>query len=407
MKRWMITALLLPTLCFATNAINVIGVGAKSRGMGGVGVALSQDAFAGAMNPAALGYQCSRTDVGLGSTWQNGWTRVVTEENGAIDETQFDNRQNYPLPEVAACWRFCSSQVVGIALYPAAAASTHYNNRPFMPHQSSALRYYNLFVTPSWSWRINCYHTVGISANFSFAGLKVEGLNTAFSPNSIHPEDVSNRGLNTSQGFSFAVGWMGHFRDRVNVGAKVETKTWSRRYKSYQGLLVDEGRMEIAPIAGLGIAWRASPCVVIAADLLYRLWQRSEQFDNTSRESGVLFGGFGGEDGPGFGWKNQMIVKLGISWAVWPCLSVRAGYNYGQPPLAQSETVLNALLLPVQEHHATFGATARWRCYELTLFYYHAFDRLVTGLGSTPFQSTEWDLRNGQNSCGLSLGLLY
>ena len=46
--------LLAPTLASATNGYFLIGYGAKSRSMGGVGVAYGQDGLAAAANPAAM-----------------------------------------------------------------------------------------------------------------------------------------------------------------------------------------------------------------------------------------------------------------------------------------------------------------------------------------------------------------
>ena len=44
----------IPNSVFATNGYFLIGYGAKSRSMGGVGVAYGQDGLAAAANPAAM-----------------------------------------------------------------------------------------------------------------------------------------------------------------------------------------------------------------------------------------------------------------------------------------------------------------------------------------------------------------
>ncbi len=46
--------LAVPVSAFATNGYFLIGYGAKSRSMGGVGVAYGQDGIAAAANPAAM-----------------------------------------------------------------------------------------------------------------------------------------------------------------------------------------------------------------------------------------------------------------------------------------------------------------------------------------------------------------
>ena len=56
----MVAGLLITSIASATNGYFLIGYGAKSRAMGGVGVAFPQDAMASASNPAGI------TQVGTG-----------------------------------------------------------------------------------------------------------------------------------------------------------------------------------------------------------------------------------------------------------------------------------------------------------------------------------------------------
>ena len=51
----------------ATDGYFAHGYGVKSQGMGGVGIALPQDAIAAASNPAGMGLIGDRMDVGM--TW--------------------------------------------------------------------------------------------------------------------------------------------------------------------------------------------------------------------------------------------------------------------------------------------------------------------------------------------------
>ncbi|MFZ9759202.1 MAG: long-chain fatty acid transporter, partial [Burkholderiaceae bacterium] len=50
---------------FATNGYFPHGMGVKAKGMGGAAVAMTQDAFAGANNPAAAAFVGNRWDLGV------------------------------------------------------------------------------------------------------------------------------------------------------------------------------------------------------------------------------------------------------------------------------------------------------------------------------------------------------
>ncbi len=60
----LIFCVLVSTPCFATNGYFSHGTGIKNKAMAGAGVALPQDAMAGATNPAGMAFVGNRFDVG-------------------------------------------------------------------------------------------------------------------------------------------------------------------------------------------------------------------------------------------------------------------------------------------------------------------------------------------------------
>ena len=109
MKR-ILLALLLPTALFATNGYLQTGTGVKSKGMGGVGVAYPQDAFASAMNPAGLIQMCNRWDVGLHWWGLNG---RFDDETPEIVGPQRKTHGNLYWPDVGISYAFCPNRSAG------------------------------------------------------------------------------------------------------------------------------------------------------------------------------------------------------------------------------------------------------------------------------------------------------
>ena len=66
-KLLLATLALTSTHAFATDGYFAHGYGVKAQGMGGVGIALPQDALAAATNPAGMGLIGDRID--FGATW--------------------------------------------------------------------------------------------------------------------------------------------------------------------------------------------------------------------------------------------------------------------------------------------------------------------------------------------------
>jgi long-chain fatty acid transport protein len=54
-------------------------------------------------------------------------------------------------------------------------------------------------------------------------------------------------------------------------------------------------------------------------------------------------------------WKDQVVLKVGVQYAVVPWLRVRAGYNYGKMPLDASRAFENIAFPAIAEHHVTAG----------------------------------------------------
>jgi long-chain fatty acid transport protein len=66
-------------------------------------------------------------------------------------------------------------------------------------------------------------------------------------------------------------------------------------------------------------------------------------------------GSLGTTNGPGFGWKDMTIYKLGAQWQQSEKLILRGGVSYGQQPIDNSQVLFNILAPGVQEWHLTTG----------------------------------------------------
>ena len=65
----------------------------------------------------------------------------------------------------------------------------------------------------------------------------------------------------------------------------------------------------------------------------------------------------GAANGPGFGWKDIDVFKLGVSWRMNDAWTLRAGYNRGGNPIRSEDVTFNILAPGVIEDHYTLGFT--------------------------------------------------
>ncbi|UCE30358.1 MAG: outer membrane protein transport protein, partial [Burkholderiales bacterium] len=152
----------------------------------------------------------------------------------------------------------------------------------------------------------------------------------------------------------------------------------------YAGLFADQGDFDIPASYGVGMALQPTPALTLAFDV-----QRIAYSDVAAVGNPIngLFAGapLGSDDGPGFGWRDMTVYKLGAAYRMNDSLTVRAGYNYGRQPIPTGQTLFNILAPGTVEHHLTLGAT--WTLAsgnEVTVMYAHALRKQVDGRNSIP-----------------------
>lgn len=396
-----------PSTGYAMNAQRQIGYGVKSKGMGGVGIALPQDSLVAAMNPAGMPYVADRVDIGVGYVFQDGRTNSV---NGAGVFSNHKTTRGIWLPEGGISYMFCPCQTIGLSVFVDGGLVTHYNdaifgysNPTFDGGSSVKLNYYQLIVAPSWAWRINRVHSIGVAVNVAVTQFKIDGVGQA-ATFSFFPNNVTNQGNNYSEGMSVRFGWLGNICDSLMVGFTFQTKTWVRKYKKYQGLLPNAGEADLPGSLGFGVTYFPFSCVALSAEYSYVMWDKIRLYRTpfNGNEAGAI-------GGPGIGWNSQGIFKVGAYYRILPCLTVRLGYNWAQNPVRATDTIANVATLPLIEHHITTGATYSWCCNEFSFFYWYGFRKNVNGQFTfvVPPVTNGYNLRNQQQSVGVAYGRVF
>jgi long-chain fatty acid transport protein len=264
-----------------------------------------------------------------------------------------------------------------------------------------------LFIAPTVAWKSG-NHAFGASLNLAYQRFKAEGIQ-GFAGFSASPGNVSNRGYDDSTGFGVRVGWTGQVSPMVTLGATYQTKTKMSEFDKYSGLFANQGDFDIPENYGAGIAVKASPRLTVAADVLRINYNDIPAVGNPVDS---LFTGtpLGSTNGPGFGWQNTTVFKIGLAYEMKPGTTLRAGYVTLDQPIPASQTFFNILAPGVVEDHLTLGLTVETsKTSELSFMYMHAFEKKVNGSGSIPlgFGGGEANLRMSQDSIGVAYGWKY
>jgi len=133
-------------------------------------------------------------------------------------------------------------------------------------------------------------------------------------------------------------------------------------------LAYSDGRLDVPGQYGVGVAWRPTERLTLAADWLRILWGEIKAM----------------QDPNGFTWRNQPVVRLGAAWMLDDRWTLRAGYSRNRSQIDPSRAVQNLLVPSINEQAYTAGLS--WRVdphSELNLGYELNPRTTLTGTGAS------------------------
>lgn len=419
MKRTLLgTSLLLglvaPGAALATNGYFLHGYGVKAQGMAGVGIALPQDGLAGASNPAGVAFVADRADVGLSWMRPERGADISGNAFGLDGSKDGNGLEHFLIPELGYVKHLSPAFAAGLALFGNGGMNTDYDQNPFAALGATGqagVDLKQLFIAPTLAYRFNADHAVGFGVNVAYQRFKAKGIQVfagggAFSD---APGNFSDQGTDSAWGWGLRFGYTGRITPTLTLGATYVTRTWMQEFDRYRGLFSEQGDFDVPESYGVGLAWQALPALTLAADL-----QRIELSDikTVGTPLAPLFAGarFGADNGPGFGWRDVTVVKVGGSYELTPALTLRAGYSHCTQPIPESQTLLNIVAPGTIQHHVSLGASWKHGAHgELSFAYTHAFEETVEGSGSIPaaFGGGEADIRLSADILALAYGWRY
>lgn len=375
----------------ATDGYFPHGYGVVASGRGGATMALTDNAAGAAANPATLAFAGSQLEIGL--TAFRPERRATRSGLGpGLDGSSQSGHDWFAIPELAFNRVLGNGLALGVSVYGNGGMNTDYPAGAFNCGRgpanalcgSSALgvNLMQAFVAPSVAWAFTPNQSIGIAPLFAFQRFTAKGLQAfAGTPGlSTDPQAVSNGGADYSHGIGYRVGYYARIDAAWSIGAAYSPRTAMSRFDRYAGLFAGHGGFDIPANYSVGVAFRPVRAWTLALD-----WQRINyagvaSVGNPSLRPTQL----GASNGPGFGWRDIDVWKFGIDYAASSHLTLRAGFNHSDNPIAGSDVTFNILAPGIITNHLTLGASYRLAGGELSVAYMHAFEHAVTGTSILP-----------------------
>ncbi len=403
----------------ATLGIFEHGTGIKALGYGGVSYIGVDESTAISANPALAFGLGGRFDLGADFLVVRGGTKISGNAAGPDEYYGSTGKKYFPIPQFGVTTRIADHWAFGVSAF-AAGLGPDYPRSPyarFAQGQGAAVEAGSASAQNSLkiagisfvlAHEVLPGQSIGLAANVQHQSLSTDGT-LPFGAVSESPEFVGNQGQHGGFGASFTLGWTGHITPWLDGALSYRSKTWQQKIEQYRGLLPDQGRLALPAIFGGALLFKLAPEWNAAVEYQHFAYQRSNAFGNSL---GLLFEGrpLGSDNGPGFGWNNQNVYKLGIQhqWAKdW---ILRGGFIYSTQVLSKSNTLFNGLAPATPKFHVTGGFTyAFGKGSEITMFGAVSDHRTVRGENSIPaaFGGGEADIDFQSINVGVSYGLRF
>ncbi|MBU1264647.1 MAG: outer membrane protein transport protein [Gammaproteobacteria bacterium] len=373
---------------YATNGYFSHGYGMKAKGMGGAGTASSDDAFGGANNPASMAFAGNRLDLGVDLFNPN---RSASRTGlGPLDMSVDSDSEYFLIPEFGMTKQMSSTLALGVTVYGNGGMNSDYAGGQINCGAGPAnmlcgqgnlgVDLIQLIVAPTVAFKVAPNHSIGISPLLGYQAFEANGLH-AFQGISSDSTKLTNNGHDDAFGYGVRIGYMGKITPTVTIGAAYASKMKFDEFDKYAGLFAEQGGFDIPENYNLGVAWQATPAFKLALD-----YQRISYSDvNSIANPSLVPFPLGADNGPGFGWQDIDVWKLGAEYKYSQQLTVRAGWNHGDNPITPADVTFNILAPGVIEDHVTVGFTYTLASgNELTMSYMHGFSNDVSGASILP-----------------------
>ncbi len=406
MRKFFALAAVLAVFCFsvpafATNGDNIIGVGAVSRSMGGVGAADPQDAISAVFgNPAAMCYiPCQSSEVDFAATLFV--PKVSAQVATAAPSSVSANGMGLPyaFPAIGIYTPITPNLRFGLAAYGVSGMGVDYKDTIL---KNSGVGPFDIKTdlqimkfSPNLAYRILPNFSVGAALQINWAQLDLgEGSAHTFSFGTqlgaiYKPVDP------LSIGVTYQSPQMNRFRRVYNFDA------------AYSSTTFDTLKLEQPQQVVLGVGYDVIPNKLLV--------EVNEKWINWANADGYK----------DFDWRDQYVTALGVQYKPMNWLALRMGYNYGRNPVRTSngwnpagKSYIQGTAVPtaqlegfkvvgfpaIIEHHLTAGIGVNLnKKVSVNLGYMHGFENSITETSAGGAITYESKLHEDSYEVGLNI----
>ncbi|SFK24108.1 OmpP1/FadL family transporter [Celeribacter neptunius] len=326
-----------PMAALANDGLMFSGYSAKTLGMSGAGAAHPTDSQIGALNPAGFAFTGNRVDLT--------GVALSVDINSTVLGGDYSDDPIIAAPLPSVSYQFNDQWAFGLSTYGVGVMVDYGEPIPPAPGVTdTGATLMQLVLAPSVAYKLNEDHAIGASLLLAGQYFELSGLQAYGAP---------DEGDTGSFGVGFSIGYMGNLNEDFRVSASYFSQIHMGDLEGYENHLADETDVDLPARAILGLAYDVTPQLTLLADYNWIDWKSVTPLGNEFPGSFVL----GAPDGPGAGWKEQHIVKIGAEYALNDHWTLRGGVSRSSLLWEKENNALNYLTPVTPRTHVALGAS--------------------------------------------------
>jgi long-chain fatty acid transport protein len=345
----------------ATDGYFQVGFGPRQSALGGAGVADSRDAMSLALNPA--GIAAVPREFQAGAAFFMPFRGYETSGPGFVAPGDINSQAEFfVIPNIAYTHPIDGTSSIGFALYGNGGMNTTYADvaNPACGGGSgvfcggrAGVDLMQAFMAVGYAREIGSVK-LGIAPTLAVQRFKAYGLGAYGAGGfSEAPNNLTNNGYDYSFGGGVRGGIEWDVLPQLRFGVSGQTKMYMSKFDKYAGLFEGQGSFDIPAAVTAGVAFDAAPDLTFMLDYQHIFYEGIPAVSNSSTTPALL----GSTNGPGFGWHDVDVFRIGAEWRANDTWTFRAGYAYSDNPIKSTDVTFNILAPGVVQHHFTGGAS--------------------------------------------------
>jgi len=265
-------------------------------------------------------------------------------------------------------------------------------------------------ISAVFSLKLSENHSIGFSLDYFYLSHRRDGFQNSDNPlRSVSPGNVTNNGLDHSNGLGLGLGWRWNINKSLTFGLAFVKKSYVGQYRKYRGYEPHHAKNYIPETIGGGFTYMFNQKIAGRLEVLWTNFGNLPNANNTILSNGKLnVNKRGSNKSPGSGLQDATFINLGLGYKVNTMLSLGLGLSHRiklsrKSPFIISHSYIRQTIYDL----VTFGVNYNYHNHDFFLTFSHGIENHQSGYMPEQIGGGKFSSKKNFDSLSIAWGYLY